>query len=121
MNLSYLGTPYTRYKLGIERAFMDACALAARLLQVGIPVYSPIAHTHPIAVHGKLDPLDLGIWLPFDEAMMSRCDVLLVAHMDGWDLSRGIEHEVKFFQRIGKAVFDLDPDSLKMVRRGRGW
>jgi nucleoside 2-deoxyribosyltransferase len=117
LTLAYLGTPYTRYKSGIVGAFCDACALAARLMQSGVTVYSPIAHTHPIAVHGKIDPLDLSIWLPFDEAMMERCDTLIVAHLDGWDQSRGIAHEVAFFERAGKPIFDLDPGTLVMVRR----
>jgi hypothetical protein len=58
--------------------------LAARLLVAGMRVYSPIAHTHPLAIYGHLDPKDHSIWLPFDETMMAKADVLLVAHMEGW-------------------------------------
>src|SRR5436309_1862842 len=60
--LYYLATPYSKYPRGLTAAFEDAANLAARLLQVGFRVYSPIAHTHPLAVYGKIDPLDHAIW-----------------------------------------------------------
>lgn len=117
MGLAYLATPYTRYKGGIEQAFRDAAKLAAQLMRAGIKVYSPIAHTHPLAIHGNIDPLDHSIWLPFDHAMMRAADVLIVAHMDGWQKSKGIAHEVAFFEECRKPIFDLDPRSLVMTRR----
>jgi hypothetical protein len=117
IGLAYLATPYSHYPAGIERAWIDACELAARLLTAGLKLYSPIAHTHPLAIHGGLDPLDLEIWLPFDEAMMAKADVLIVAHMDGWQQSRGIQHEISVFRAAGKPIWDLDPESLSMARR----
>jgi len=117
-DLAYLATPYSRYSGGnLDKAFKDAARLAAQLLIAGLKVYSPICHTHPIAIYGALDALDHSIWIPFDEAMMAAADVLIVAHMDGWDESRGIEHEIKFFEDAGKPIFDLDPQTLIMTRR----
>jgi hypothetical protein len=116
--LAYLATPYTRYVHGLSGAFRDAARLAGRLLRrSAIKVYSPICHTHPIAVHGGVPAHDHDIWLPFDELMMARCDILIVAHMDGWAESKGIAHEVEFFTRAGKPVFDLEPATLMMSRR----
>lgn len=116
--LVYLATPYTRYPAGIHAAFADAARLAAALMIAGVKVYSPIAHTHPLAIHGGLDPRDLTIWLPFDEALMAKADALCVAHLDGWDTSTGIAHEVRFFEAAGKPVFDLDPETLAVSGRG---
>ena len=115
--LAYLATPYTRYPRGVWHAFIDASRLAARLLAAGVKVYSPISHTHPLAIFGGLDPLDLKIWLPFDEAMMTAAHVLIVGKLDGWDASKGVAHEIEFFERHGKPIFDLDPVSLVMTRR----
>lgn len=116
-SLAYLATPYSKYPEGIDRAFIDAAKLAAKLLRAGVKVYSPIAHTHPLAVHGNLDPLDHSIWMPFDHAMMAAADILVVAHMDGWQASYGIAEEIKFFEAAGKPIFDLDPKTLVMTRR----
>lgn len=115
--LAYLATPYTKYPKGQHTAFVDACRLAGRLLKSGANIYSPIAHTHAIAVRSEMDLLDLSIWIPFDELMMARCDVLIVAHMEGWEESAGIAHEIKFFLAAGKPVFDLDPKTMSMVKR----
>jgi len=116
-SLCYLATPYSKFEGGPDRAFEAACGLAARLISAGVHLYCPIAHSHGIAIHGGLDGLDHSIWMPLDEAMMARCDVLLVARLPGWDQSEGIKQEIDFFERADKAIFDLFPDSLRMERR----
>lgn len=110
--LAYLGSPYSKYPSGIEQAFKDISALAGRLLSEGVKCYSPIAHTHPIAIHGNLDPYDHKIWLPFDEAIMEKADGMIVAKMEGWDTSYGIKHEIEVFTKAGKPIFYLDPVTL---------
>lgn len=115
-NLVYLGTPYSKYPGGLEAAFRDAAMLTAKLLRLGIKVYSPIAHTHPIAVYGNLDPLDHSIWLPFDQAIMDKADAMLVAKMAGWNESKGIAHEIGVFGQAGKPVYYLEVDTLEVRR-----
>ncbi|MGA9855097.1 MAG: DUF1937 family protein [Gammaproteobacteria bacterium] len=115
--LAYLASPYTKYPRGIDAAFGDVCALAAPLIRTGVNVFSPIAHSHPIAVNGGHDPLDQDFWKEIDAIFLDKCDVLIVAHMDGWKESRGIAHEIEVFERAGKPIFDLDPMSLSMVAR----
>lgn len=106
--LYYLATPYTKYEGGIEAAFESAAAIAARLVKTGYVVYSPIVHTHPVAVHGGIDPLDHSIWLDFDLRMMRAADCLVVAQMKGWRESFGISQEIKFFENAGKPICYLD-------------
>lgn len=108
-NLCYLATPYSKYPAGMESAFVNAATIAGDLLaKYKINVYSPIAHTHPMAEYAGLDHGDHGIWLPFDELMMRRCDVILVATvMEGWDTSKGVAHEIAFFLKEKKPVFHL--------------
>ena len=111
-DLIYVGTPYTKYPGGIETAFIDACKLMARLLDAGLNVYGPISHTHPIAIHGNLDPLDHSIWLPFDAAMMGKSDAMIVAMMTGWESSYGVRHEIQTFVAASKPVYFMSPDDL---------
>lgn len=113
-DLIYVGTPYTRYPAGIEAAFQDACKLTARLLREGLKVYSPIAHTHPIAIHGGIDPLDLGIWLPFDAAIMAKSDAMLIGKLAGYMESKGVQHEISTFELAGKPVYEVDPITLEV-------
>lgn len=119
-SLVYLATPYSKYPFGIEAAFREAASIACALMKTHIKVYSPIAHTHPLAVYGKLDPLDHAIWLPFDEAMMEASDALVVTHMDGWADSYGIQHEVDFFLSARKPIFDLEPATFEITKRKGG-
>jgi hypothetical protein len=114
-DLIYVGTPYTTYPGGTDKAFIDACKLAARLVRLGLKVYSPIAHTHPLAIYGGLDPLDLAVWLPFDAAMIGKADAMLVAMMTGWEISTGVRREVHAFTEAGKPVFYLAPEPLDLV------
>lgn len=106
--LHYLATPYTKYEGGIEAAFEAAAAITARLVKASLSVYSPIAHTHPVAMHGGIDPLDHSIWLDFDLRMMRAADVLIVAQMQGWRESFGVSQEIKFFQNAGKPILYLN-------------
>lgn len=115
-SLAYLATPYTNYHEGIESAFRDASRICAGLLNSGVEAYSPIAHCHPMAIYGDLDALDRDFWLRYQETMMQRCDVLIVAQMKGWKESIGIQHEIKFFLERKRVIFTLDPVSMNMRR-----
>lgn len=115
--LCYLATPYTKVLEGIDFAFRAAARLTGLLLRARVKCYSPIVHGHAIAMHAMIDPLDHSIWLPFDETMMRRCDVLLIAHMPGWEESKGIAHEIEFFTKARKPIWDVDPATLTMTRR----
>lgn len=113
-SLIYLATPYTKYPGGLIQAFRAASFIAARLLVRGLKVYSPIAHTHPIAIYGNINPLDHTIWLPFDMTMMNVSDALLIAKMESWEYSYGISEEMKIFAKAQKPIFYLTPETLEI-------
>lgn len=115
--LCYLATPYTKYNAGLHAAFVDAAKIAAALLASGIKIYSPIVHAHPLAMLGKLDAKDHSIWLPFNEKMLGLADVLIVAHLEGWQESVGTAHEIDTFVRTNRPIFDLNPRTLLMEKR----
>lgn len=107
----YLATPYSKYEGGIERAFEDTCRVAGALTAVGVCVYSPIAHAHPVATHGLLDHFDHNLWLPLDERMMDSAVACLVADMPGWRDSYGVSHEIAYFRKHGKPVLQIPFDA----------
>ena len=104
----YLATPYSGFSKGIDVAFGEAARVAATLIKRGIRVYSPIAHTHPIAQYGKLDPLDHAIWLPADNPFMEAAVGLIVVKMPGWEESRGLRAEIKKFRANNKPVLYME-------------
>jgi hypothetical protein len=115
----YLATPYSKYINGPERAFKEAAAQAAVLVRAGIPVFSPIAMTHPIAIEGDLDPLDHEIWLEADRTFMEAAKALIVCEMEGWAESYGVEEEIKAFRRMGKPVIYMTPGTVPLELRWR--
>lgn len=116
--LWYLGSPYSKYPLGLNAAHKAVCENAALLIEEGVAVYSPIAHTHPIALHGQIDPLDHGIWLPIDAPLMAAADGLIVLKLMTWDRSSGLAFEIKGFAAADKPIVYMEPGIVPAEVRG---
>jgi hypothetical protein len=70
VKVAYLATPYAKYPAGHEQAYIDACAIAGHLLQIGVFVYCPIAHSHGLAIHAEMGPDDMHVWAPLNAAII---------------------------------------------------
>lgn len=119
MTFWYLGTPYSKYPQGIEAAFWFAVRMRGRLVQAGVPVFSPIIHSHPVAVQCGLDPFDRAIWLPSEEPIMRAAGGLLVVRAEGWEQSKGLRYEQNYFITCKKPIVFMDleeplPDNLSL-------
>ena len=114
--LFYVGSPYTLHEGGLAMAYRDACKVTAKLISERIHVISPIAHSHGIALHGGLDPTDHGIWMPADEPLMKVCFGLIIAMLPGWENSRGVVEEMRYFHHAKKPIFMLDPATMTAWR-----
>ena len=106
MSFWYLATPYTKYPDGLDAAFVMACEQAAILIKAGIDVYSPIAHWHPIAVHGGIDKTDHEFWMRVNAPALKSMRGIVVVQMQGWQQSKGIHHELNHSR--GKPVVWMD-------------
>lgn len=107
----YLATPYSKYRTGIEAAFEMASREAARLLKSGIVVFCPIAHTHPIALHGQIDPKAHDLWMAADRPLMEAAVGLIAVRADGWEESIGMAEEIRTFKAAGKPILFMDPET----------
>lgn len=112
----YLATPYTKFTHGTEAAFKHACKSAAVLIESGLRVLSPIAHCHPIATHGDIDPLDGPFWQAQLAPMMEAAMGLLVVMMPGWNESAGVAIEIQAFEKMRKPIVWLNWPSLSVAR-----
>lgn len=113
LSLVYVGSPYTKFHLGHEAAFQQAAQITGALMMKGVKVYSPITHGHPLSVHGGVPFTDHDVWMPFDRAMMDKSDALIVAKMDRWERSEGVDHEIHVFIEAGKPIYFINPDTLE--------
>jgi hypothetical protein len=109
-NLYYLASPYSKYPAGLNAAFEEVSRIAGDLLKKGVFAYSPIAHSHPIARHGRIDPYDHSIWMPLDFKIAAGCQGLIVAMMEGWEESKGVLMELAHFEQKGLPILYYNPD-----------
>lgn len=115
MSFWYLGSPYSKYPSGRANAYVEACRNAAILIRAGVPVFSPIAHSHPIAEYGPVDPLDHDIWLPADAPMMAAAYGLIVLKMESWQFSYGLRLEIETFRGVGKPIVYMEPGVVPVL------
>lgn len=95
----YLAAPYTHHCAvkRIER-FNKVNEVAARLMNEGHIVFSPISHSHPIAEHLKPELLtDHDWWMNQDLSFIGEwADELHVLRLPGWNESKGVFAEINF-------------------------
>ena len=106
----YLATPYAKHVHGKEEAFKEAARAAGLLIQHGVHVFSPIAHSHPIAELCNMEKDSHDLWMPLDLAILKGSNGVLVNPIPGWRISKGIEMEINAARELGLPVYRLDMD-----------
>lgn len=90
----YLASPYSHSDpMVVGRRFKQACRAAALLMEQGEFVFSPIAHSHPIAMEGNL-LTSWEYWRKYDREFIGMCDRFMVLKLHGWEGSNGIQDEI---------------------------
>ena len=115
MKLLYLASPYSHPSAAV-REFRYQCNLraAAKLMQRGYAVFSPIAHSHPIEAH--LDPTHPDarhdFWMCQDLLILARCEEVCVLKITGWRESAGVKCETELADELRISVFFIEPDFI---------
>lgn len=105
MKKIYLATPYSHEdeNVRLER-FKRVNVVAAKIMRDnGYLVFSPISHSHPIAVQCDL-PLDFDFWEEFDKSFIEWCDEVWILMLDDWDESKGVKSEMKIAKELNKKI-----------------
>jgi nucleoside 2-deoxyribosyltransferase len=109
MSFVYLCSPYSHPDPAVrEERFQAVCRAASQLMLKGYRVFSPIAHSHPIAEH--LPEKSLGFWIEQDAAILAHADTLVILMLDGWKESRGIAAEMRLAHALGIKIEHLEPE-----------
>lgn len=102
--LFYLATPYSDKDPSVQESrFLMACDITGFLMSRGLYVYSPIAHTHPIACRCAL-PKGFDFWEGYGRCFLKRCDGVLLVMADGWQESKGVQTERMIALEVGIPV-----------------
>lgn len=103
-----MASPYSHPDAGVrQQRFEAAVAHAAYAWKQGLVVFSPIAHSHPIALHGLDGSWEQ--WAAFDRAVLSACDAIWVLRLHGWSDSKGVAAELEIARELGLPVTYVDP------------
>lgn len=104
MSFTYLASPYTHPDPIVrEFRFEKAAQAAAKLMEKGEVVFSPISHSHPIDVNFP-EPGSGEFWKRQDEPFLNSCSKLVVLKLPGWQASQGVAHEVEVAEKRGIPV-----------------
>lgn len=108
--LTYLASPYTPHKgESVEERCRAAKIAAAKLMQAGHAVFSPIAHSHYIADHLPAHlRVDHDFWMAQDLPVLRACTRLVVLRLPGWERSRGVAREIEEAAKLGIPVEYID-------------
>lgn len=104
-SLIYLASPYSHPdELVRHERFERLLAVVAQFMNEGYLVFSPIAHSHPVAVRHDL-PGDWEFWKRIDAAFISVCGAVWVLCIEGWRESKGVAAEIEIAREMGKPVY----------------
>lgn len=106
----YLASPYSHAEAGVrEERFRAACMMCGKLMSEGHHVFSPIAHTHPVAVLCDL-PKGFAFWQEYDYWFVSHASAVYVLMLDGWRESVGVTAEIQMALDLDIPVKYLRPN-----------
>ena len=108
----YLATPYSKYPHGLDAAFRLAVEARGLLLRCGVAVFSPIIHSHPVAMQCGLDPLDHAIWLPAERPILDCASGLIMLMAESWLVSFGMHQEREVFEAARKPIIYMKPGEV---------
>ena len=107
--LIYLAVPYSHDDRDIMLArFRMVSKVAGQLIRAGNLVYSPISHSHPMALESIVGTT-YEDWRELDEFYLLRSDVFMILTIDGWRESKGMVEEIKFATDNAKPIILLPP------------
>lgn len=120
MQRIYLASPYSHDDKDVMTSrFVNACLAAGNLMNQGLIVFSPIAHSHSIAQICEL-PTDWSFWEEQDMSyLVEWANKLYVLDIDGWEESRGVQAEIDVALQLDKPVRLVDNEGqlVKWIER----
>lgn len=108
----FLASPYTKYPAGLCAAFKLAVETRGLLIAAGIPVFSPVIHSHPVAMACGLDPVNLTLWLATEAPMRLAARGMIELRAANWEMSVGMTAERREFILHGKPIVPMLPGIL---------
>lgn len=102
--LAYLAIPYSHPNSNVkDQRVKDFCRFDAKLAKSGTNTVSPI-HKLLLIEKGEKVPTTWKFWQEYSEELMSKCDILIVLKLPGWEISEGVRDEVELANKYNLPV-----------------
>jgi hypothetical protein len=106
----YLACPYSDSDPTVrQQRFEKVNRFAAELMRTGVMVFSPISHTHPIAVAGEL-PKGWDFWERYDRTFLEMSRAMVVLTLPGYETSKGVKAETRIMLDMRRHIMLAAPD-----------
>ena len=102
----------------MEARFKAAEEYTVRLMKQGEVVYSPIVHSHQMALNHDL-PKGYEFWKEQCQAMVYKADALHVMMLDGWQQSVGVNDEISLARELKIPVLYIYQQEIKIDKMAR--
>lgn len=103
----YIASPYSHPEAAVRNArYLAAFKYTTQCLHQGLIAFSPIVYGHQFALLENM-PTDHIWWLEFNEHMLAASTEIHLLKLDGWQMSRGVAHELNFADRHGIPVKEI--------------
>lgn len=100
----YLVSPYSHEQESVRhRRFLQARDYTYYALARGVSLFSPIVYGHQFSREYGAGTAHED-WLTFNCDMMDAAECLWVLKLDGWETSRGVQHEIEYAEHNGKPI-----------------
>ena len=107
----YCASPYSLAS-NRDEAMRAVSIFVGNLWTAEVNAFSPIAHSHPIALAADLTGDDHETWMRRHRPMFEAAHGLIVAGMRGWKQSRGVTEEIQWARELRKPRFLVDVETL---------
>lgn len=98
--LTYLSCPYNDPNLVVkQQRIVDFCRADAMLSSLGKFTVSPMLKL--LVVEHENLPDTYEYWSEYCQALLKKCDEMIVVTIAGWDTSVGVMEEMKLAKRLG--------------------
>jgi len=114
----YLAVPYSHPDPAVQaQRYHKVCTAAAKLMEQGFIIFSPITHTIPLEnLVAPAIKASHGFWMNQDLPVLFKASYMLVLTLPGWKTSKGVLEEIACAEEWG-IPFQLI--SYKDVMKGR--
>jgi len=107
-DIVYIGCPYTHKDPQVrQERFEKVTQAAAKLVERGENILSPITHSHPLAKLGNL-PTTWDFWKDYDTSLLIKCKKMYVLMLPGWKESKGLQAEINVATFLNIQIDYLD-------------